>query len=390
MTSLRTWCEISLDNLKHNVDEIKSKLNKKTMLCAVVKANAYGHGIEDVAKDLVSQGVDYLAVAFIDEAVEIRNLGITDTPIIILGNVPEDTASMLVEYNITAAVYNKETAKNISAEAQKQNKTAKVHLKIDTGMSRLGFMPNDDSLADIEYISKLPNIEIEGVFTHFACSDTEDADMTLEQFKKFCNFAELLEQRGIKIPIRHCCNSAAIIKFPHMHLDMVRAGIILYGMYPSEIDYDINLKPLMKLKTSVINIKTLEAGETISYGATYKVTKPTKVATIAIGYADGYSRLLSNKARVLVKGQFADVLGRICMDQCMIDVTNVHNIGIGDEVILFGTDSEANLPVEELAAIIGTINYELPCVINKRVPRCYIKDNRIINIHNDLSVVKSL
>ena len=387
---MRTWCDISLDNLEYNVNQIKSKLNKGTKFCAVVKANAYGHGVEDIAKDLVKQGVDYLAVAFIDEALEIRNLGIKDTPILILGNVPDDTVSLLVEYNITAAVYNKKTAKNISAEAQRQNKTAKVHLKIDTGMSRLGFMPTDESLAEIEEIAVLPNIEIEGIFTHFACSDTDDEAMTLNQFEKFCNFAEKLEQKGIKIPIRHCCNSAAIIKFPHMQLDMVRAGIILYGMYPSDIDYDIDLKPLMNLKTSVINIKTLEAGETISYGATYKVTKPTKVATIAIGYADGYSRLLSNKARVLVKGQFADVLGRICMDQCMIDVTNVHNIGIGDEVILFGTDGETNLPVEELAAIIGTINYELPCVINKRVPRCYIKNNRIINIHNDLSVAKSL
>ena len=208
--------------------------------------------------------------------------------------------------------------------------------------------------------------------------------MTLKQFDKFMYVAGELEKNGLVIPIKHCCNSAAIIKFPHMHLDMVRAGIILYGMYPSDIDYDIDLKPIMTFKSTVINVKTMQPGETVSYGATYKVDKPTKVATVAVGYADGYSRLLSNKGRVLVNGCFANILGRICMDQCMIDVTNVHNISIGDEVILFGADENENLPIEELAVKLGTINYELPCVISNRVPRCYVKDNRRIKIHNNL------
>lgn len=387
---MRTWCDISLDNLEHNINQIKSKVGEKTRLCGIVKANAYGHGVEEIARNLVDQGFDYLAVAFIDEAVEIRMYGITDIPIMILGNTPKDTVDKLVEYNITAAVYNLETAQVISAEAQRQNKTAKIHIKIDTGMSRIGFLTDSKSIEDILSVAKLPNLEIEGIFTHFACSDCEDEAMTLKQYDKFMNVISELEKHGLSIPIKHCCNSAAIIRFPHLHLDMVRAGIILYGMYPSDIDYEIDLKPLMQLKTTVINIKTLNAGETISYGATYTVEKPTKVATIAVGYADGYSRLLSGKGRVLVNGQFANILGRICMDQCMIDVTNVNNINIGDEVILFGADKNAELPIEELAANIGTINYELPCVINNRVPRCYVKNNKRIKIHNNLSVVKSL
>ena len=386
---MRTWCDVSLDNLEYNINQIKSRVSENVKLCGIVKANAYGHGVEEIAANLIEHGFDYLAVAFIDEAVELRLCGI-EHPILILGNTPKDTVEQVVEYNITASVYNIETAKMLSAEAVKQNKTAKIHIKIDTGMSRIGFLPTEQSIEEITSVSKLPNIYIEGIFTHFANSDANDETMTLKQFDKFMYVVSVLESRGINIPVKHCCNSAAIIKYPHMHLDMVRAGIILYGMYPSDIEYDINLKPLMNFKTSVINVKTMQPGETISYGATYTVEKPMKVATIAVGYADGYSRLLSNRGRVLVNGQFANILGRICMDQCMIDVTNVHNISIGDEVVLFGTDENENLPIEELAVKLGTINYELPCVINNRVPRCYTKDNKRIKIHNNLSVVKSL
>ncbi|MBR5517658.1 MAG: alanine racemase [Clostridia bacterium] len=386
---MRTWCDVSLDNLKHNIEQIKGKLSPNVKLCGIVKANAYGHGVEEIVYNLVQQGVDYLAVAFIDEAVEIRLCGFNQ-PILILGNTPKDTADQVVEYNITASVYNKETAQAISDEAVKQNKIAKIHIKIDTGMSRIGFLPTDESIAEIMEVSKLPNIEIEGIFTHFACSDSEDESATLKQYDKFMWVVGELEKQGLYIPVKHCCNSAAIVKYPNMHLDMVRAGIILYGMYPSDIDYDIDLKPLMNFKTSVINVKTIEAGQSISYGATFTAKDTMKIATIAVGYADGYSRLLSNCGRVLVNGQFANIVGRICMDQCMIDVTNVHNINIGDEVILFGADENETLPIEELAVKLGTINYELPCIINNRVPRCYTKDNKRIKIHNNLSVVKSL
>ena len=386
---MRTWCDVSLDNLKYNIEQIKSKLSDNVKLCGVVKANAYGHGVEEIVRDLVQQGVDYLAVAFIDEALEIRLCGF-EHPILILGNTPKDTVDQVVEYNITASVYNTETAVAISNEAVKQNKIAKIHIKIDTGMSRIGFLPTEESIREIIEVSKLPNIETEGIFTHFACSDDEDETATLKQYDKFMYVVSELEKQGLYIPVKHCCNSAAIVKYPKMHLDMVRAGIILYGMYPSDIDYDIDLKPLMNFKTSVINVKTVEAGQSISYGATYTAKDTMKIATIAVGYADGYSRLLSNCGRVLVKGQFADIVGRICMDQCMIDVTNVHNISIGDEVILFGADENEELPIEELAVKLGTINYELPCIINNRVPRCYTKDNKRIKIHNNLSVVKSL
>ena len=386
---MRTWCDVSLDNLKHNIEQIKGKLSDNVKLCGIVKANAYGHGVEEIVLNLVEQGVDYLAVAFIDEAVEIRLCGFNQ-PILILGNTPKDTADQVVEYNVTASVYNKETAQIISNEAVKQNKIAKIHIKIDTGMSRIGFLPTDESIAEIMEVSKLPNIEIEGIFTHFACSDAEEEAATLKQYDKFMWIVGELEKQGLYIPVKHCCNSAAIVKYPNMHLDMVRAGIILYGMYPSDIDYDIDLKPLMNFKTSVINVKTIEAGQSISYGATFTAKDTMKIATIAVGYADGYSRLLSNCGRVLVNGQFANIVGRICMDQCMIDVTNVHNINIGDEVILFGADENEELPIEELAVKLGTINYELPCIINNRVPRCYTKDNKRIKIHNNLSVVKSL
>jgi len=386
---MRTWCDVSLDNLKHNIEQIKGKLSDNVKLCGIVKANAYGHGVEEIVLNLVQQGVDYLAVAFIDEAIEIRLCGF-DEPILILGNTPKDTASSVVEYNITASVYNKETAQAISDEAVRQNKIAKIHIKIDTGMSRIGFLPTEESIAEIMEVSKLPNIETEGIFTHFACSDSDDEVKTLKQYDKFMWVVSRLENQGLYIPVKHCCNSAAIVKYPDMHLDMVRAGIILYGMYPSDIDYDIDLKPLMNFKTTVINVKTIEAGQSISYGATFTAKDTMKIATIAVGYADGYSRLLSNCGRVLVNGQFANIVGRICMDQCMIDVTNVHNIGIGDEVILFGADENETLPIEELAVKLGTINYELPCIINNRVPRCYTKDNKRIKIHNNLSVVKSL
>ena len=386
---MRTWCDVSLDNLKYNIEQIKSKVDENVMLCGIVKANAYGHGVEEIASVLVEQGFDYLAVAFIDEAVELRLCGF-EQPVLILGNTPKDTTYQVVEYNITASVYDTDTAKALSCEAVKQNKSVKIHLKIDTGMGRIGFVPNLQTVSDIIEISKLPNIEIEGIFTHFACADCEDRKMTLEQYNRFISLVDELEKAGVKIPIKHCCNSAGIVNYPEMHLDMVRAGIILYGMYPSDIGYDIDLKPLMNFKSSVINIKTVKAGETISYGATYTTKSEMKIATIAVGYADGYSRLLSNCGRVLVNGQFADIVGRICMDQCMIDVTNVHNISIGDEVILFGADKNEKLPVEELAVKLGTINYELPCIINNRVPRCYVKDNKRIKIHNNLSVVKSL
>ena len=381
---MRTWCDISLDNLKYNIEQVKKKVSPKTMLCGIVKANAYGHGASEIARTLLDNGFNYLAVAFIDEAEDLRNSGITDAPILILGNTPKDTVAEVIEYNITAAVYNTETAEAISAEAVRRNKTAKIHIKIDTGMSRIGFLPTDESINKIAAIKKLPNLEIEGIFTHFANSDSSDESMTLMQFARFTDVIEKLEKRGIEIPIKHCCNSAAIIKFPHMHLDMVRAGIILYGMYPSDIDYDISLKPLMQLKTTVINVKQLNPGETISYGATYTVSEPTKVATIAVGYADGYPRLLSNKARVLVNGQFANILGRICMDQCMIDVTAVNNINVGDEVIIIGESEGKRITADDAASAIGTIGYELVCLVGKRVPRIYLRSGSVIDVTSGL------
>jgi alanine racemase len=393
----RAWVEINLDNIAQNVREIKKRLKSGVRLMGVVKADAYGHGVQETAKTILENGADALAVAFIDEAVQLRKCGIA-VPILILGNSSEDSIDDLLKYDITPTVFTMDFAKALSEKAEMTGKTTKVHVKADTGMHRIGFVYGNSfeeqksTIEKIIEISKLPNIEIEGIFTHLSTSDEEDESYTYAQFKKFKDLTESLENKGLKIPVRHIANSAALVRFPELQMDMVRAGVIMYGMYPSQaVDYgDLKLMPAMSFKTRIINIKDVAEGADISYGRTYTTAKPSKIATIAVGYADGYSRTLSGKAEVVANGKKVKQLGRICMDQCMIDVTNVNNINIGDEVILFGADENAELPIEELAANIGTINYELPCVINNRVPRCYVKNNKRIKIHNNLSVVKSL
>jgi alanine racemase len=379
----RTWVEIDLDNIANNIKEIKKHLNPGVRLMGVVKANAYGHGVRETAKIVLENGADALAVAFIDEAIELRRYGIK-APILILGNTCSESIEDLLNYSITPSVYSKEFACELSKLAVKMGKTAKIHIKTDTGMHRLGFLYGDDekenlkTIEDIAYIYSLPNIEVEGIFSHLSTSDEEDADYTIKQFKKFNQLVEKLSQAGIKIPIRHIANSAATVKFPEMQLDMVRAGIVMYGMYPSDsAGYGgLKLLPAMKLKTRIINIKELKAGCDISYGRTYTTKANTKVATIAVGYADGYSRTLSGKVNVLVKGTLSKQLGRICMDQCMIDVTNVNNISIGDEVTLFGSDGNGNITIEEIADKMGTINYEVACLVGRRIPRIYIIDGK--------------
>lgn len=387
----RAWAEIDLDRIAQNVREIKKCLKPKVRLMGVVKADAYGHGVRETAKTILENGADALAVAFIDEAVQLRKCGI-GVPILILGNSAEDSVDDLLEYDITPAVFTREFAEVLSDRASACGKVAKIHIKTDTGMNRIGFLygegaaENDRTVEQIIEISKLPGIEIEGIFSHLATSDEADSQYTYAQFERFCQLTERLEHAGLKIPIRHIANSAALVRFPEMQLDMVRAGVIMYGMYPScDVDYKgLSLMPAMRFKTRVINLKEVEGGSGISYGRSFVTCQNTRIATIAVGYADGYSRLLSGKAEALVDGVKVKQLGRICMDQCMIDVTNVNNINIGDEVTLFGSSGDGNIPIEDIASKMGTINYEIACIVGKRIPRIYIRDGKPVRSINYL------
>ncbi len=377
----RAWAEIDLDAISHNVKGIKKIIRPDVKLMAVVKADAYGHGAFEVAKTCLESGAERLAVAFVDEAVELREKGI-DVPILLLGVSMPDAIESIIKYDITPAVAGVEFAKRLSDAAVAAQKTVKIHIKADTGMFRIGFQFTGDSEQRLETvekiveISKLPNIEIEGMFTHLSTADEEGRDYTKQQFANFMELDEKLKARGVEIPIRHIANSAGQIRYPELQLDMVRAGIILYGLYPSdEVSYEpLELRPAMKFKARVVNVKNIEKGDSISYGRSFTAEKPIKLATISVGYADGYSRIMSGRAEVSVNGKKVPQVGRICMDQCMIDVSDVNNIDIGDEVTLFG---DGAVSAESVAANLGTINYEVVCMVGRRVPRIYIKNQRI-------------
>ncbi len=381
----RTWAEIDLDSLTYNIHEIRRITNPSAKIMAVVKADAYGHGVREVAKTLIDEGADYLAVACVDEGKQLRNDGIT-VPILILGAVMPEDAEDLIGYQLMPAVFDYELAKAVSDAALSKNTRAKIHIKLDTGMSRIGFVTgvDDDAVCrEIAEIAALPGIEIEGIFSHFSTSDEHDQSYTKLQFNRFMTVCSMLEERGIKIPIRHIATSAAIMMYPETHLEMVRAGVILYGLYPSEeVDKTkLSLKPVMSVKARVTMVKELEENRGVSYGKSYITNHRTRIATVPIGYADGYTRLLSGKAQMIAKNEKVPVIGRICMDQCMIDVTNVHTINAGDEVVVFGADT---VTADDLAEWIGTINYEIICVIAKRIPRIYLKNGEVETVINYL------
>lgn len=365
----RTWAEIDEKALLHNFEIIKQ--TAKSKICAVVKANAYGHGVEIVAPALQKAGADFFAVSNIEEAVELRESGITK-PILILGYTPCEYVCELKKHNISQCVYSLEYAKELSNEAVAYNSKIKVHLKLDTGMSRIGFDCRSDSLDGIDDAIKAANLdgfEIEGIFTHFAVSDRnadQEDGFTSEQYNRFCKAINVLKSHNIDPEYKHCCNSAALCQDNDKHLNMCRAGIILYGLTPSaDLHLQQDFIPVMSFKSVVSQVKVIKQGDTVSYGRTFKANKDITVATVSAGYADGYSRLLSNKAEVIINGRRAKIIGRVCMDQFCIDVTNIPDVKRGDEVSLFGDD----LPVEELAEIIGTINYELVCAVSSRVKR---------------------
>ncbi|WP_055069355.1 alanine racemase [Clostridium massiliamazoniense] len=385
MDSIRpVWAEINLNNLKNNIKAIKSKVGDKEII-ATVKANAYGHGAVDVAPVLLENGATRLAVAVITEALELRRAKIS-APIIILGFTPLDFSKEIITNEIEQTVYNYEYAKNLSDEAIKLNSKAKVHIALDTGMGRIGFLPNEESIEEIKKIFKLPGIKVEGIFTHFATSDEADKEYSMMQYEKFKYVCNAIEETGIKIPLKHVSNSAAIIDLEETYLDAVRPGIILYGYYPSEeVKKDlIKIKPVLTLKAKIANLKTLHKDMYISYGRTFKTERESKIGTLPIGYADGYSRSLTGTGKVLVNGKFAPVVGKICMDQCMIDLTDIEDIKLGDEVILLGEDSNIKMDADDIAELLGTISYEVLCMIKNRVPRVYINDGKIIKIKNYL------
>ena len=372
------WAEINLNNIGDNLNEIKNSLKEKIKVCCVVKANAYGCGAVEISKYLEDKNIDFFAVARVEEGLELRNNNIR-LPILCLGYTDISMIKDAIEKEISITVYNLEYAKKVDEIAKQANKIAKIHIKIDTGMSRLGFLA-EESIEPIEEINKLENIYIEGIFTHFAKADEEDKTTTLIQLNKYKKVIEKLNNLHIDIPIKHVANSAATIDLIEDLFNMVRVGIILYGYYPSdEVNKEIRLKPCLKLKSSVTNVKVLDENVGISYGHVYKTSEKCKIVTISIGYADGFNRIQHNP-KVFIKGEILEVVGRVCMDQCMVKAPLSMNIEIGDEVIIMDNDIR-EISVEENAKRNDTINYEVLCMINRRVTRVYKDNNKTYSIN---------
>lgn len=369
---------VSLDAIAHNFQEMKNNIKDDTKMIAVIKADGYGHGAKAIA-DLV-QDYDYIwgfATATAEEALELKHHGIKK-PILILGIVFEENYEELAAEDVRLAVSSYKEAEGYAKAAKKLGKTVHIHLALDTGMTRIGFADKKESISEIKKIAALENLEIEGMFTHFARADEYDKSPAVVQYKRFCDFADALLREKIHIPILHCSNSAGIIRMPEANMNIVRAGITIYGIYPSdEVEKDIvRLKPAMELKSHITYVKDVPAGVQISYGGTFVTEKETRVATIPVGYADGYPRLLSNKGWVLIHGKKAPILGRVCMDQFMVDVSEIPDVKAGDEVTLIGRDGEEQISVDTLGELSGRFPYEFVCDITKRVPRIYIKDGK--------------
>lgn len=369
----RLYAGIDLDAVRSNMESMHNHIKEGTKITAVVKADAYGHGALRIAEAI--EPLPYLwgfAVATVDEAKNLIQDG-RQKPILILGLPFQESYPYIVEHEIRPAVCDFSMAKELSDIAVRKNKVCHIHIKIDTGMSRIGFLVNENSAEIIARIAALPNIDIEGIFTHFARADENDKTFTDRQIALFCKMIFLTELQGVKIPIHHCSNSAGIIELPEANMDMVRAGITLYGLWPSDevLKTQLELRPVMSLKSHISFIKTVEAGCSVSYGGTYVTAETSRIATIPVGYADGYARGLSNKGYVLVHGKKAPIRGRICMDQFMVDVSKIPEAKQGDVVTLLGCDGESCITMEELGELSGRFNYEFACLITDRVPRIF-------------------
>lgn len=378
----RVYAEINLDAIVKNVDNLMALTKENTGALAVVKADGYGHGDVAVAK-AVAQKVTGYAVATLDEAVNLRENGVKK-PILVLGYVDPYEFDILVSHEITATVFDVETAQLLADAARVQKKQAHCHIKVDTGMRRIGLEPDENGIAIVKQITALKELSADGIFTHFAASDETDKTSAEHQFKLFTDFTGRLEKEGIHFTYRHCANSAAVIDMPQVDLDMVRLGIAMYGMYPSdEVKKEkVELFPALDLKSHITMVKEIPAGEKVSYGGTFTTTRTTKLATVSVGYGDGYPRTLSSKGYVLVRGQKAPIVGRVCMDQMMVDVTDIKNVTRADIVTLIGKDGDAEITVEEIAALAGTFNYEFVCDLGKRIPRSYYLNGEYIGTHD--------
>lgn len=375
----RVHAEINIDYIAQNLHAIKAYVGEDKEVMVVIKADGYGHGAIPIARQLYEAGIDSIGVATLQEAVALRKYGI-DIPILILGFTHEDEYKTLIEYNIIQTVYRYEMAVALSKVAVDLGRTATIHIKIDTGMTRLGFYPTQESVARIAEMHQLPGLYIEGLFTHFAQSDARDREYTQLQLNRFNVFSAQLEAAGIHIPKKHASNSGGVISYPDAHFNMVRAGIILYGLYPSdEVDQErLKIQPSLSLLSNVIFVKEVEPGTPISYGGDYVTDRVRRIATIPVGYGDGYPRSLSSKGRVLIRGRYAPIVGRVCMDQFMVDVTDIADVTEGDEAVLIGAQGDNRITVEEIAALDGTINYEIVCQLGKRIPRVYYKGGQVV------------
>ena len=389
MSEYPVWAEINLAAIAHNVKEVRRLTSPSAQILAVVKANGYGHGAVEVSKMALENGATWLGVARISEAIALRQAGIS-APVLVLGYIPPEQGDEVVTNNLSLAVYSRDMAQSLSSAAAKRGMKAKAHIKIDTGMGRIGIWSGPNAVEEILAIARTPHLEVEGIFTHFANADA-DPDYTKLQLDRFLDTVEALRLKGLEIPYRHAANSPALLEMPETHLDLVRAGIIIYGLSPNDnikhsggtIIYNpsssdnaqqsrMRLLPAMSLKAKVAYVKKVPAGFNVSYGCTYTTASPTTIATLPLGYADGYSRSLSANGEVLIRGRRLPVIGRVCMDQIMVDVGSDLDVAMGDQAVLLGRQDNAEITANELAAKLNTINYEVVCMINWRVPRLYV------------------
>lgn len=378
-----TWAEISLDALRHNILAFREAVPKSTRMMAVVKANAYGHGAIEVAQEAIRTGVEYIGVSFLDEAIQLRRAGIM-APILVLGYTPPEAIAEAYTHGISLTIYSEDSL--IAAESlPKDGRPLLIHIKIDTGMGRIGLHDSSEAIRFIERALRLEHVVVEGLFTHYARADEQDKHYTELQYQRMQAIVDYFESRGVTFPYVHAGNSAAAIDLPDHCFNMVRLGIGMYGLYPSaEVNqHTVALKPMLKLASKVIMVKTVPADTPISYGGTYKTDAQETIATLPVGYGDGFSRMLSGRAEALIGGKKVPVVGRICMDQCMINVTGI-DVSPGEEAVLIGRQGDEEITADELAAMLNTINYEIVCMISNRVPRVYIRDGKPWKVTNPL------
>jgi alanine racemase len=367
-----TWAEVDLAAIAHNVREFRRITPDRTRIMAVVKADGYGHGSVEVARQALAAGASFLGVALVEEGVNLRENGIT-APILVLGFTPRSYATLLCAYDLTPTVFTMPEAEAFSNAAVQCGRKLPVHVKVDTGMGRVGFFPCRDADEFIIKVVACPGLELEGLYTHFAAADSEDLDHARGQLQRFLKLVRRLAERGLNIPLKHAANSAAAMYLPEAHLDMVRIGISLYGLPPSASrTAAVNLQPAMALKTKIIYLKQVPSGTSVSYGCTFTTVRDSLLASLPVGYADGYSRRLSNRGHVLVHGQRAPIAGRVCMDQMVVDVSGIPGVCLDDEVVLFGRQNDNAITVDEVAQCLETINYEVVTTVSRRVPRLYL------------------